>query len=96
MSLDQGKHLRNCVKSCLFLKLFCPEFYALYHQLQIAPPDTQRPGTFIISRQLKPARFQLLMVDYQPGIFHVKNLHNGLASVDKDKNLSTPNIPVHL
>jgi len=96
MSHDQEKNLRNRVKTCLFLKLFCPGLNALYHCKQITPPDVQRPGVFIISRQLKPAGIQLLVVDHQPGVFHVKDLHNGLVSVDENKNRSITNIPMHL
>lgn len=36
------------------------------------------------------------MVNHQTGIFHVKYLHDRLPSIDKDKNLTTSDIMVHI
>jgi hypothetical protein len=57
--------------------------------------DVQSRGIFIISRQFEAARFKLLMINYQAGIFHVKDLHDIPPSVDENENSSATNILVH-
>lgn len=36
-------------------------------------------------RQLEAARFQLLVVDHHPSVFHVKDLHDVSTAVDENK-----------
>ena len=55
----------------------------------------QRGGVLIKSRELESTRFQLLVVNHQPGIFHVKDLHDVLPAVNENEYSATTNILVH-
>jgi len=45
--------------------------------------------------QPEAARFQLLVVDHHPSIFHVKDLHDVSTAVDENKHPATSNILSH-
>ena len=45
--------------------------------------------------QPEAARFQLLVVDHHPSVFHVKDLHDVSTAVDENKYPTTSNILMH-
>lgn len=49
----------------------------------------------IIGREFEATRVQLLMVDHHPGIFHMKDLHDVLPSINENKYTTITYILVH-
>jgi len=80
----------------LFLQDPFSGFYLLNHGHQIMPCDYQLIGILIKRGQSNTAWFQFLVIDYQAGIFHMKNLDDGLSSIDEDKDSALANISIHL
>jgi len=77
-------------------RTFISWFYTLYNQQQIGPFDGHCMARFVVAWQLKSARVQLLVIDHHTGIFHVKDLHDGLLPVNENKYLTAADIAVHL
>ena len=78
-----------------FFEFVRTQFHALYHHHQVIPIYAQRGGLFVKMGQLEAARFQLLVVDHQTSVFHVKDLHDVSTAVDENKYPATSNILPH-
>ncbi len=78
-----------------FFEFVRSQFHALNHHHQVIPMYAQRGGLFIKMGQLEAARFQLLVVDHHPGIFHVKDLHDVPTAVDENKYPAIADILLH-
>ena len=78
-----------------FFEFVRSKFYALNHHHQVVPLHIQRGGVLVKSRELEAARLQLLVIDHQTGIFHMKDLHDVLTAVNENEYPATTNILVH-